>query len=276
MLLDLELDGEVGPHPQYRPDVYCRKFSSDLYWYEAVMRRGPEDRIADLPGGWEIIKEMRLFFMPRHYFDVQSFVDPLPGLVDLRDIAVSYCQRIAALIDEKWFFWRQRRAWRSGEVVRGIAEARQILFICYGNINRSALADVLVRDYAQDCGFTVVSAGLHQEEGRPADPVMVDVARARGVELGHSQSTMVTPELLASSDLIFVMEKRHADALLVIDPSLRRRIYLLGAHDLLSRVRPEIADPYGRSRESYETCFEQISRAVDQVKSVLVFRCGEL
>ena len=275
MLLDLELNGEITPCKPYKPHVYCRKLSSDLYWYEAVVRRGPETKIADIPNGWAIFRELGLFLSPRHRFDVQRLRDPMPGLVDIGDIITSYYHRVPALIGEKFFLWRQKRAWRRGDVARAIAGANNILFMCYGNINRSALADVLLGSYAEDSGLSVVSAGFHQEVGRPADPVMVGVAAEHGIELNASRSTIVTSELLRDSDVIFAMEKSHVDTLLEMDGTIADKIWLLGAHGGRSGYGPEIDDPYGRSRDSYEFCYRRIAEAVDHLKSVLAYRRSE-
>lgn len=272
MLLDLELEGTLQSMQPYRPDVYCRKLSSDLYWYEAVMRGGEDPRIVELPSRREIIRELGLLFSLRHYFDVQSLRDPLPGLVDIGEVFVSYFHRLSALAREKWFLWRQRRAWRRGDVSRALANAEQILFVCYGNINRSALAENLIRGYAEDVGVAVVSAGFHQVEGRPADPVMVDVARSRGRDLTSSSSIALSTELLERSDVIFVMESEHMDRLKQWDDGCATRAWLLGAHSAGGRFGTEIADPYGKSRGLYERCYDQVAVAVDQIKSVLALR----
>jgi protein-tyrosine-phosphatase len=275
MLLDLELEGAVRPCAPYRPDVYCRKLASDLYWYEAVLRRGPESRIADIPDNRTIVRELGLFFSPRHYFDVQSLRDPLPGLVDIGAILASYCQRLLALFEEGRFLRRQRRAWRRGEVRRALNDANSLLFVCYGNINRSAVADRMTRGYAADSGVRVCSAGFHQQEGRPADPVMIAVAAERGVDLRDSRSIQLTPDLLRQSDVIFAMERSHVERISAMDPAALERTWLLGAHRGNPRSPPEIADPYGRSRAAYEHCFQRIAESVDQIKGVLALRHGE-
>ncbi len=102
------------------------------------------------------------FSTVRHRFDVQSIRDPVPGLVDVGRILNSYLQRILALAQERRFYSRQQMAWKRGEVSTAVAQARSMLFLCYGNINRSALADVMVRAYAKDSGISVASAGFHQ------------------------------------------------------------------------------------------------------------------
>jgi len=275
MLLDLELEGEIKPCRPYRNDVYCRLLSRDLQWYEAVLREDTDTRIAKIPGTWEVFRELGLFFNCRHRFDVQSIRDPVPGLVDVRRIFKSYVQRFHALSQERKFFWRQKRAWKTGEVAAAVSRAGSMLFVCYGNINRSALADAMVRAYAEDSGIAVASAGFHQEAGRSADPVMVDVARQFGLDLHNIRSTCVTQQLLHESDIIFVMEKSHHEKLITMDGSVAEKVYLLGAHQGSAGWSVEIEDPYGRARDNYLACYDRIAEAVDNIKAVIAVRSSD-
>jgi protein-tyrosine-phosphatase/predicted ATP-grasp superfamily ATP-dependent carboligase len=275
MLLDLELNDAIRPCAPYRNDVYCRLLSRDLQWYEAVLRSEADTRIISIPGTWEVFRGLADFLRVRHYFDVQSLRDPMPGLVDVGRIFESYRQRLLALLHERKFFAQQRRAWKTGEVATTLAEANSILFLCYGNINRSALADAMVRGYAEDSGISVASCGFHPEERRPADPVMVEVARHFGTEMGHVQSACVTPQLIRQSDIIFVMEKSHYDRVLAMDGSVASRMFLLGAHSATAGRSVEIADPYGRARELYVACHVRIAEAIDNLKAVIALRASD-
>ena len=275
MLFDLEVKGEIGVYPPYRDNVYCRLLSRDMHWYEAILRSDADTRIVNVPGAAQVLKGLGLFLHPRHRYDVQSLGDPLPGLIDIGQMLKIYYSRALAFFDELKFRGQQRKAWTSGNVAAAISNARSILFLCYGNINRSALADVLVRAYAEDSGIVVASAGFHDEDGRPADPVMVDVAAQFDLELGNLRSSCVTLEQLRDSDVIFVMEKRHYDKLLGLDASLSKKIFLLGAHHGGTRRSVEIEDPYGRAQDVYMACYEQVSEAVDQIKSVIALQVGE-
>jgi protein-tyrosine-phosphatase/predicted ATP-grasp superfamily ATP-dependent carboligase len=269
MLVDLELEGKIRPSLPYRNDVYCRLLSRDVHWYESVLRGGTDTRITKIPRGWEVFKELGLFLHFRHCFDVQSVRDPVPGLVDAGRILRGYIQRSFVLWEEMKFRSQQKRAWKSGEVSAAISRAGSMLFLCYGNINRSALADVMVRAYAEDSGISVVSAGFHQQAGRSADPVMVDVARQFGFDMNTSRSACITQRLLGESDIIFVMEKNHYDRLIAMDASVADKVYLLGAHPGSAGLPVEIEDPYGRSRASYLLCYKRIAEAVDQIKTVI-------
>jgi len=276
MLLDLELEQQVTACAPYKENIYCRLLARDLHWYEAVLRGGDDPRIAIIPPRSEIVKELGLFFLPRHRFDVQSITDPLPGLVDLKRIGVGYCRRALTLAQEKLFFIRQHRAWSRGHVTTGMKTANSILFLCYGNINRSALADAMIQAYAEDSGVEVLSAGFHLEEGRPADPVMIEVAAARGVDMAALRSTTVDETLLRKADLIFVMEKVHYDRLEKLGASIAGKTYLLGAHSRNGgALPPEIDDPYAGPKQGYEVCYERISEAVDHLKAMIASRSGD-
>ena len=275
MLFDLEVKGEVGVYPPYRDNVYCRLLSRDLHWYEAILRSDADARIVKVPDAVQVLKGLGLFLHPRHRYDVQSLGDPLPGLIDVGQVLKTYHSRALAFFDELKFRRQQRKAWSRGEVAEAISSARSILFLCYGNINRSALADVLVRGYAEDSGIVVASAGFHDEEGRPADPVMVEVAGHFDLELGNLRSSCVRQEQLRDSDVIFVMEKRHYDKLLDVDAALSKKIFLLGAHHGGARRSVEIEDPYGRTQDVYMACYEQVVEAVDEIKSVIALQLSE-
>jgi protein-tyrosine-phosphatase len=272
MLLDLALDRQIAISQPYRENIYCRLLSRDLGWYEAILRGGADTRIASIPRPWEVIKELTLFFSLRHRFDVQSLRDPLPGIVDVGRIARSYIDRLRSLAAEQKFRLSQRHAWKSGKVSAAVLSAQSMLFLCYGNINRSALADVMIRAYAEDSGLSVTSAGFHPEGGRRADPIMVDVASQFGVNLQHERSTCVTPHMLRTSDIIFVMEKTHYDRLVRMDENLSSKIYLMGAHPGRVGNSGEIADPYGQPRGRYIQCFNQVADAVDSIKGLLAER----
>ena len=272
MLLEMELKGDVGDWALYREGIYCRLLSRDLMWYEAVLRGGGDNRLVALPSRRENIRHLALLFHPRHRLDVQSLSDPRPGVVDIARILRKYVERLQSLLEQRRFQAKQRRAWRRGEVAEKLAQADSMLFLCYGNINRSALADVMVRGYAQDAGVEVCSAGFHEEENRPADPVMVEIAADSGVDLGASRSRIVSREMLDDSGIIFVMEKSHYDRLLSMCPDLADKVFLLGAHPTEGLQGAEIDDPFGLSREAYVVCYARITQAIDHIKGMIALR----
>lgn len=263
MLLELHTEGHVGHWPPARPNVLCRHLGRELSWLEAVVRRDAPPEMVDLPGWGAVLKDLLLVALPRHHFDVQSWRDPLPGLVDLARIAHHQGGRVRTLAARRHFLRRQWRAARAGGVgARQLQAARTLLFVCHGNINRSAVAHA----YAQErhaARWQCLSAGFHEHDGRPADPRMADIARRAGLPLDDFRSTTVSDALLQQADLILVMEQTHVDRLLARHPGLAAKVFLLGAAGALSPGETEIADPYAQAEAVYQRTFERVTHAVD-------------
>ena len=189
----------------------------------------------------------------------------MPGLVDLKRILTKQAGRLRNLLEDRSTIRRQLEAWRSGEVAARLGRAKRILFLCYGNINRSALAERYFLKAAPETEVDVVSAGFHQQDGREADPVMVEVAAEAGVDMRGWSSRRLTADMLKDCDIVFVMELKHFTQVCRDHPDACSKTYFLNAGMAQQGGDPEIADPYGKARSTYETCARQIFAAVDSV-----------
>ncbi|MEO2165970.1 MAG: hypothetical protein ABGX61_07275 [Acidimicrobiales bacterium] len=91
----------------------------------------------------------------------------------------------------------------------------EVLFVCTGNVCRSAMGQALLAHKANDAGLdlSVVSAGTEAATGDPATDLAVNVLEQRGVDLQGHLSCSLTIEMVGSADLIVAMTRRHEELL---------------------------------------------------------------
>jgi protein-tyrosine-phosphatase len=141
---------------------------------------------------------------------------------------------------------------------------KKVLFICTGNICRSPMAEGLLRKMAGD-RIEVASAGLGAGRGQPPSAHAVAVLQKEGIDISGIRSQPVTAELLRDADYIFTMTRDHLDMLLLLYPEMATKTRLLRFADEAKGGRPDVTDPIGGSRETYERCKEDIKRALPRV-----------
>ena len=146
---------------------------------------------------------------------------------------------------------------------------RKILFVCTGNSCRSVMAEGLLRHMMKKKGRTdvqVFSAGISASEGQGASLETVEVMRQEGIDVSGHRSQPVTADLVRRSDLVLCMEDFHQEAVLSLASDAASKTHLLKTfHTKRSILDPNIADPMGRPKEVYESCFMTIQEAVERV-----------
>lgn len=108
-----------------------------------------------------------------------------------------------------------------------------ILFICYGNICRSPMAEMIFKDLIKsnhkNYMFTCKSRALSMEElGNDIYYKAKDILCKNNVTIEKHKATMVKMEDLNESNYIIVMEKKNKEDLLMLFPTLNPdKVYLL-------------------------------------------------
>lgn len=151
---------------------------------------------------------------------------------------------------------------------------RRILFVCHGNIIRSPMCRVLLRDIARRAGdedLAVESAGLHAKLGKAADPRARAAAAAFGVSLESHRATPLDSEAVERADVIFVMDWLNEAQLVARFPRCQSKVLLLGAFGRANqRDAPIVPDPYSQPADAVAACYRRLSLAVHAVASEIV------
>ena len=140
----------------------------------------------------------------------------------------------------------------------------RVLFVCHGNIIRSALAEALLREHFARAGATVVvrSAGVAATPGRPADPRAISVARPLGVDLSEHRASLLSAALVDESDLIFIMDRLNEAEVLARFPAARGKLRRLGSLAVDSTDGDVIPDPFSLETDAVGAAAERIDNAV--------------
>ena len=164
-----------------------------------------------------------------------------------------------------------------------------ILFVCTGNTCRSPLALAAWRALQEHgevpSDWSAFSSGLAPVASQKASRHAVDIARGWGVDLSGHRARAVDAGALRHIDVCVAISPSHARALRemlgVLGPHKAPRVLCLSDFlarspeqesvarllaDVASRaLEAEIADPYGGSREAYESCAEIIRESVSKL-----------
>ena len=141
-----------------------------------------------------------------------------------------------------------------------------ILFVCTGNTCRSPMAEMFCRKYlseklncsideTESMGYKIGSAGTMGFLSGPAGSEVVEICRAKGIDVTAHCSRSLADARIDWCDYIFVMTRIHRQQVLEFCPAVADRCVLLDED-------ADIADPIGGTMDTYCICAEQIEKAL--------------
>jgi len=144
--------------------------------------------------------------------------------------------------------------------------ARSFVFVCHGNIMRSALAEFLMRQALHDAGLTrqvqIVSAGLHASPGREAHPWAQQAATELGISLAEHHAKSFSLNMAEQADCVFAMDFQNKAELLTLYPRVREKVLMLSAYAEGPWQYREIPDPYHGDVQATLLCGQQLRTCV--------------
>jgi len=252
----------------------------------------PEDRI---PFG-AALRQLLADFAPGTKSALWSWRDPLPAIQEVARVQKQWVKDAAAFVVraivprsllaiakdsrnlpvDRRATYVKRRLLRTVGASRSVSlprPAESILFVCHGNIMRSAAAAGFLRDDLRAAGITNVkvgSAGTHARDGRPADTRAQDAARPLGLSLREHAASRLTAQLVAEYDVIFAMDDLNYVNILAAFPTARPKLLLFGGMSASgSYDAHEIPDPYMTSSGEINATIGSIKRYASQLAQAL-------
>lgn len=153
------------------------------------------------------------------------------------------------------------------------AEVKSVLFVCHGNIMRSAAAAQFLKDALQAAGtdhIQVSSAGTTTRAGRMADHRVSNAARSFGTSLEEHRSQPLTDQLVEQADVIFAMDDLNFVNIASAFPRSRHKLMLFGGMTPDGEYAPvEIVDPYTATEEDVHRTVARVHGYVDALSRAL-------
>ncbi len=131
----------------------------------------------------------------------------------------------------------------------------RLVFVCKGNICRSAYAE----EFARIKGIDSISFGLETVDNANANEKAIQIAQRQGINLTPHKTTTVASVELKQTDLLIAMEPWQLKALEDIF-SKKYQCTLLGLWT--KPVLPHIQDPYGMPDSYFDICFTRIRSGI--------------
>ena len=166
----------------------------------------------------------------------------------------------------------------------------RVMTVCTGNICRSPIAEVVLRDRFESAGLgdrvVVDSGGISSEElGNPIDPRAARVLREAGYPVPDGTAHQVTARDIADRDLLLPMTARHARRLRTQAPSdedaAKVRMYrsfdpAAPSLQVADEAELDVEDPWYGGHDDFLATLDQVEAAadaiVDHVRSRLASR----
>jgi protein-tyrosine phosphatase len=133
----------------------------------------------------------------------------------------------------------------------------RVVFVCWGNICRSPMAERVAQHKAAEQGLTGVeftsAATSDEERGAPMDRRAAAVLRDRGYRADGHVAHQIDADEIRAADLVVAMEDLHVRRLRALDPDADH-LTLLTDYDPAATPGSGVPDPwYGSPAGFYDT-----------------------
>ncbi len=145
----------------------------------------------------------------------------------------------------------------------------KVMFVCTGNICRSAMADGMLRKKALErkLDIEVYSCGIYAEDGDYATYNAIYVAKNYDVDISNHRATNIRNSKIEEMDIILCATKSHKEAVMYMYPNLKGKIYTMKEYARIDNNGQDmdIKDPWGYDTDIYNNCINEIEKCLEKI-----------
>lgn len=151
----------------------------------------------------------------------------------------------------------------------------KIMFVCTGNICRSAMADWMLKDKLDKNNIDnveVFSSGIYAQDGDVPTYEAIETMKEMGIDLKKHKATNTMNSEIDEMDLILGMTQAHKNELIYLYPHQEGKIFTLKEYVNYQKEghnNINIKDPWGFDIETYRACAAEIEECLDLLIELL-------
>ena len=143
----------------------------------------------------------------------------------------------------------------------------KVMFICTGNICRSAMAEGMFRKMTENMGdIEVFSCGVYAETGDYATYNAVEAAKEYDADISSHRATNIREKKIKKMDLILCATNSHKQSVLYLYPGLKGKVFTMKEYTHIHKDGQDmdIKDPWGYDEYVYRRCAEEINECLEK------------
>ncbi len=149
---------------------------------------------------------------------------------------------------------------------------KKIMFICTGNICRSAMGEGYLKKIARENNIDVYvcSSGIYAEDGAQASYLAKEVMKEYNVNLSEHRATNTRNSNIEEMDIILCATTSHKQLLVQMYPEQKEKIYTIKEYAYGTNTEnKDISDPWGYDITVYRHCASELTMAIDNIAKKL-------
>ena len=143
----------------------------------------------------------------------------------------------------------------------------KIMFICTGNICRSAMAHSMLSKKAkeQNKNIEVYSSGVWAETGDVPTYEAKEVMKDYDIDLSTHRATNIRNSDIENMDVILCATNNHKLNVIAMYPKLKGKVFTMKEYAEYPENDLDIKDPWGYGIDVYKKCVKEIENCIEKI-----------
>lgn len=143
----------------------------------------------------------------------------------------------------------------------------KIMFICTGNICRSAMAEKMMAKMAKDENkdIEVFSSGIFAENGDCSTNEAIEVMKDYDIDLSKHRATNIKSSNIEDMDLILCATLSHKYGVIKMYPHLKSKVFTIKEYVNESSDDIDVKDPWGCNIVVYKNCSQELKYYIEKI-----------